>query len=293
MHTFPVRLLREPLLHFLLLGSALFVLFHFVGTRDEQAPDEIVVTTGTIEHLAATFARTWQRPPTAEELDGLIADYIREEVFYREATVLGLDRDDTIIRRRMRQKLEFIADDVAAQAEPSDDELRAYFERHATSHRQPDRFTFRHVYLAAERHGENLQRETERLLALLNDGGTGLDPEEVGDQLLLPSEFRDASQGDVSASFGEPFAAELQNLPRGRWAGPVRSGYGVHLVRLEERIAGRVPSLAEVRDAVIRDWQHERRQQAIEDLFQNLSRRYTVRVEKSPPAGEGVAQVHE
>jgi PPIC-type PPIASE domain len=287
-----VKLLREPLLHFLLLGCGLFLLFHVVNAGRKDVPDEIVVTAGTVEHLAATFTRTWQRPPTREELDGLIQAYIRDEVFYREATALGLDRDDVVIRRRLRQKMEFIADEVAAQSEPTDDELRAYFDTHATAYRQPDRFTLRQIYLDPANHGETLQSEAERLLGLLNDG-TEVDPAELGDRLMLPSELSAATYGDIAASFGETFATRLRDLPLGRWAGPVPSGYGVHLVRLEERIAGGVPSFEDARDRVRRDLAHERGERALDDLFEKLLRRYTVRVEGVEASSGGVAQVRE
>jgi hypothetical protein len=282
------RLVREPLFHFLLSGTALFLLFRFANSGYQATPGEILVTNGTIEHLAATFARTWKRPPTQGELDGLIDDYIREEVFYREATALGLDHDDTIIRRRLRQKMEFIADDIAALAEPSDGELRSYFEQHASTYRQPNRYSFRQVYLDPTRHGENLRQEVEHLLALLADGGTRLDPADLGDRLMLPSEFHSISQGDVGASFGEEFATQLEGLPLGQWQGPVPSGYGVHLVLLEARSAGAVPQFEEVREAVQRDWANARRTQAINDLFRDRVRQYRVRIEK--PVG-GMAQV--
>jgi hypothetical protein len=276
--------LREPLLHFLVLGSGLFLLFQLANRGEVRAPDEIVVTRGTIEHLAATFTRTWQRPPTPQELDGLVDDYVREEVFYREATSLGLDRGDTIIRRRLRQKMEFIADDVAALAAPSDETLRSFFATHAESYREPSRYTFRHVFFDPGRHPDRLQAEIDAALTVLN-GTPAADPAALGDRLLLAASFSAAAERDVAASFGEEFAEQLRELPIGRWVGPIPSGYGVHLVRLDERIVGEIPPFDDVRDAVERDWTHERRQQAIDDLFQERLRHYTVRIEAPETVG--------
>jgi hypothetical protein len=158
------KLLREPLLHFLLLGAGLFVLFGWVRGKGERGRDEIVINAAAIEQLKTTFARTWQRPPTREELDGLVADRIREEVYYREATALGLDQDDIVVRRRMRQKMEFLAGDLADRLDPTDDELRTYIKQSPTSYRTPDRFTFQQIYLDPERHGEQ-KSEAVRLLS--------------------------------------------------------------------------------------------------------------------------------
>jgi hypothetical protein len=144
------RLLTEPLLHFLVLGAALFGLFGLVGKKDAEQPAKIVVSGASIENLANNFARTWQRPPSADELRGLVDDYIHDEVFYREGKILGLDRDDIIIRRRLRQKLEFMAEDMSV-AEPTDEQLAAYMAANSERFRSEDRVTFSHVYLSAAR----------------------------------------------------------------------------------------------------------------------------------------------
>lgn len=273
------KLLREPLLHFLLLGAGLFLLFGWARGNGERSRDEIVINAAGIEQLKTTFARTWQRQPTREELEGLIADRIREEVYYREATALGLDRDDIVVRRRMRQKMEFLAGDLADRLDPTDDELRTYIGQSPASYRTPDRFTFHQVYLDPERHGERLKPEAARLLILLNDGGADVDAGKLGDRLMLPNEMDRASKGDVARVFGDQFAERLESLEIGRWQGPIPSGYGLHLVLLKDRIAGRIPSLDQVRDQVERDWRRERKKEANEKLFRDLASRYAVRVE--------------
>src|SRR5687768_669739 len=179
------RALREPLVHFLLLGVAIFAVRGWTHKPTADDPEKIVLTEGEIESMAVGFGRTWRRPPTREELDGLIRDRVREEVYSREAMALGLDKDDTIIRRRLRQKMEFVTDDVAAQAEPTDEDLIAYLNAHPDSFRVERRFTFAHVYLNPEKHGEHLARDAAELLAILTrDGGTA-DASTLGDRFLL------------------------------------------------------------------------------------------------------------
>jgi hypothetical protein len=222
------RLLKEPLLHFLLHGTAVFVVFAILDRPDGLKGGKIVVTAGKIEHLRASFTRVWQRPPSPDELDGLIQDYVREEVLAREAVALGLDRDDTVIRRPLRQKMEFVANDLAAQAD-----------------------------FAA-----------------------------MGDSTLLSPELVDARASEVAGMFGELFARQLSQLPQGRWQGPVVSGYGMHLVFLEERTDGRLPELQEIRQAVAREWANAHRLEANERFYQELLRRYTVTIERPPTAVE-------
>ena len=145
--------LREPLLHFVVLGAALFGLDALMSERTVQAGSgEIVITQGRIESLVALFAKTWQRPPTPDELLGLVDDHVLEQALYREGMALGLDRDDTIVRRRLRQKMEFVVDDIIEQAAPTEAELEKWLAHHADSFALPDRYSFRHVYLNADRH---------------------------------------------------------------------------------------------------------------------------------------------
>jgi hypothetical protein len=235
------RLLKEPLLHFLVLGAALFGLFGLVGKKEAEQPATIVVSAARIENLANGFARTWQRPPSAEELRGLIDDHIRDEVFYREGKALGLDRDDIVIRRRLRQKLEFVAEDMEV-AEPSDDELAAYLTSNAERFRTEDRLTFSHVYLSAARR-EALRRDAESVAAKLANETEETDAAALGDHFLLGQEFRAVPRSDVARTFGERFSEQIFGLEQGRWQGPIASSYGLHFVRVSERTQGGLPPL--------------------------------------------------
>jgi hypothetical protein len=274
------RLLKEPLLHFLLLGAAIFVAHSLITNRSSAEPGKIVITQRQVENLAFGFAKTWQRPPTEQELAGLVHDRVREEVYYREAMALGMDKDDTVIRRRLRQKMEFVSDDLAAQAEPTDADLNAYLKAHADKFPVEQRFTFRHVYLNPDKHRANLAGDTAQLLAELKKSGDKADISALGDVFLLEHDFTALPASEVAKQFGAQFAAKLGELSPGQWQGPVESGYGVHLVRVSERSEGRLPALADVRVAVRREWDNDRRRQANEKFFQDLLKRYVVTVEQ-------------
>jgi len=280
------RILREPLLHFLLLGAVLFVVYGLVSKRASDEPGKIVITQAQIAAMAEGFTRTWRRPPLHEELDGLIRDRVREEVSYREAIALGLDKDDTIIRRRLRQKLEFISEDIVAPEQPGDEELNAYLLAHAERFRVEQTFTFKQIYLDPARHDGNLARDSAQLIERLKRVGEGADISAFGDPLMLEQSFSSERGSEVAKQFGDKFAAKLAELAPGQWQGPIESGYGVHLVRVDEREQARMPALAEVRDTVIREWTNARRLEANEKFFQELLKRYTVTIEPELPDKE-------
>lgn len=274
------RILKEPLFHFLILGALLFAFFQLKGGGEDDAPGsapEIVVTKGKIQNLIEQYAKVWQRPPTQKELDGLIEEHVREEVMYREALALGLDRDDTIVRRRMRQKLEFLSEDIAALVEPSDEELAAYLKANPESYRSAPRFSFKQVYLNADKRGDSAAADAAALRAELV---AGADFSEKGDSLLIGQEFETIAQIEVSKKFGDAFAQALLQAPIREWTQPIGSGYGVHLVYLDERIEGAAPDLAQVRDAVVRDWSNQEREKANAAFYGELRERYTITIEE-------------
>lgn len=275
--TRPTDLLREPLIHFFLLGAGIFLLATLVGEEDRV--DKIVVSSGQVESLVETWQRTWQRPPTRVELEGLIEDHIREEVLYREAVAMGLDRDDTIIRRRLRQKMEFFAQDLAEQVEPTESELETYLSHHGEEFQIEPRVSFQQIYLNVERRGAAADQDARTLLSDLKGQSEPVDPALFGDPILLPHDFESLSVSEVARLFGQEFTSRLAEIEPGGWTGPVASGYGLHLVRVGERSPARMPELLEVREAVKRDWQFMRRQELDEEFFRRLRERYTIRVE--------------
>ena len=278
------KLIREPFIHFIFLGAAIFLAYHFLSARADNQPGKIVITQGDITSIMIGFSRTWQRPPTREELEGLIRDHVREEVYYREAITMGLDRDDPVIRRRLQQKLQFVTDDVAAPVEPTDAELSDYLKTHADVFRVDRKFTFNQVYLDPNKHRDQLARDANELLNQLQHGSSDFDLTSLGDTFLLEHRFVLAPATEITNQFGDKFAAKLGDAPIGQWFGPVESGYGTHLVFVEERTEGRQPQLAELRDAVRREWTNARRSESNEKFFQTLLKHYEVLIEKVDPA---------
>ena len=275
------NLLREPLVHFLVLGAGLFVLFRLVAGED-VGPNGIVVTARTVEGLADNWQRTWQRPPTQAELDGLVEDYVREEVLYREALATGLDRDDTIVRRRLRQKMEFVTDDLAAQVEPSDTELQQYLDQHPDAFRRPAHVSLEHIYFSADRRGERAGADAAAALAQLQSSASQPQATKLGDPIALARTYERIAVDELDRLFGDGFAAQILALPQGQWAGPSESGYGLHLVRVMEVIPGSVPQLADVRDQVARDLLATRRKRLSDDFYHKLRERYSVTIEPTP-----------
>lgn len=272
-------LLREPLLHFLALGALLFVAYGFMNRDAAGSGGEIVVSAAQIDNLATQFARTWQRPPVREELDGLIEAYVREEVLYRRGIALGLDRDDPIIRRRVQQKVDFLAENVAFE-EPTQAQLEEFFAAHRDRFLIEPRYTFEQVYVNPEAHGDRGHETAVSLLAKLERAGQKEIVDDVGDASLLPRRFDDAREADVIRTFGETFTRELGRVERGAWLGPIASPYGLHLVHLISSSPAREPRVEDVREVVTREWMREQQESAKEESYANLRKRYRIVIEQ-------------
>ena len=274
-----VRLLREPLLQFLALGAMLFALYGLAGKRSAEAPGKIVVSASRVANLGDGFARTWRRLPNEQELQGLIEDYIRDEVFYREGRAAGLDRDDVIIRRRVRQKMEFLADDMSVP-EPSDEQLAAYLASNPERFRAEDQITFHQVFLSATRRANTIESDSKQIASILARADGAVDATVLGDPFLLGEEFRNVSPSKVTSIFGESFAKQISVMEKGRWQGPISSGFGQHFVFISEWVSGNLPPLDAVRPVVHREWANARRLEAEQKLYASLRNRYEIVVEE-------------
>jgi hypothetical protein len=283
-----LALLREPLFQFLVLGAALFGFFHLVDRKKSEAPERIVVSSARIDNLADGFERTWRRAPSKDELQGLVDDYIRDEVFYREGRAAGLDRDDVIIRRRVRQKMEFFAEDIAAR-EPSDDQLSAYLKSHPDRFRTEDKLTFRQIFLNVNRRAGSFDDDSKRVADALSRADASLEVDSLGDPFLLGDEFKAVSQTDLMGIFGDDFARRISAIEPGRWQGPLPSSFGQHFVYISERTPGTFPPLDAVRESVRREWSNARRTEAEQKLYGSLRERYEIVVE-TPPSNSAQAE---
>jgi hypothetical protein len=287
-HALISRLLREPLLQFLALGAMLFALHGLVGKPGTDAPEKIVVSASRIANLADGFARTWRRPPNEQELQDLIEDYIRDEVFYREGRAAGLDRDDAVIRRRVRQKMEFLAEEMSVP-EPSDEQLSAYLASNPERFRAEDNLTFRHVFLSATRRQNTIDSDSNQVASILARADAAVDAAALGDPFLLGEEFSGVSATKITNQFGERFAKRILAMEKGRWQGPVASGFGQHFVFISERVSGSLPPLDDIRPAVRREWANARRLEAEQQLYASLRGRYEIVVE-APKAAEAASR---
>jgi len=274
------KLIREPLLHFLLIGAALFLLYGLMN--EDAAVDDgrrIVVSEADLDRLITLWEKKWRRLPTQQELEGLVDAWVREEVLYRQALAMGLDKDDIVVRRRLAQKLEFISADIAAQAEPTETELQEWLDEHADRFAFPARVSFQQVYLNADRRGKRVEQDARVLLEQLEDPAGGIDVIEAGDPFMFGQQHDDLTQQGVARLFGEAFASQIFEMPVGRWQGPVRSSYGLHLVRVEARLDSRPATLDQVRDRVRDEWLARQRKQMDQAFYEQLRKRYDIIIE--------------
>ena len=267
--------LHEPLLHFFLAGGLIFLLYSLIGP--DGAPDnEIVVDNAVIERLKATWQGRTKREPSPDELDGLLADYLFEELFYREARSLGLEQGDPIIRRRLVQKMTLLAETAAQQAQPTEAELMEWYEAHPDLYRMEPRLGFKHIYFSHDRRNGSAGEDASALLSRLAGFDETAGQPGLGDAFMLPHEFTDVSRSQLGRLFGEDFAAMLFTLKPGSWQGPVPSGYGYHLVYLFDKQDARPIPFTESKTRVLQDWQRNRFEQVKQDLLEELKSRYEI-----------------
>jgi len=273
------RLLREPLVHFLFLGAILFGVYAHMergGGAVEQSK-QIRLTIDDLSQLVLVFRSQWRREPTPEELRRLLEDRVREEVLYREALALGLDKDDTIVKRRLALKMQFVAEDVAAAREPTPEELATWYEANRDQFAFPPRVSFRHLYFSPDRRRARARDDAAAALTKLAG-----QPEDsnlaatLADAFMFQDYYRDRAPEFLGKEFGPNFALAVAKLPPGSWQGPVESGFGWHLVFVDTLIPGRVPTLEEVEADVKKAWLAEQKVQAWQKAYQNIRAKYTV-----------------
>jgi hypothetical protein len=279
------RWLSEPLGHFLLIGAALFAAYSWLSPS-EQVGERIVVTQAGVDELARQFAARWARPPTDQELSGLIENWVRDEVFYREGLALGLDRDDPVIKRRVRQKLEVMSEERLAGDAPTDAQLTDYLTRNADRFRLPMRVSFEQIYFDGMAPVDEVERAVARARRAL---ARGADAATLGAATMLARRVDDAPLDLIARDFGKAFAEQLSEMRTDEWQGPIASGYGAHLVRVTQRSPASIPSLDTVRTAVTREWESERRTTAVARGYAQMRERYRIVVEPALPGASPAA----
>ena len=273
------KLLREPLVHFLLIGTALFAVYaRFEPARDD-APEskQIRLSLAEISQQVMLFQSQWKREPTAAELAHLVENRVQEEVLYREGLLLGLDKDDTIVKRRIAQKMQFLAEDVAAAHEPTSDELRDWYRDHADQFAMPARYSFRHLYFSPDQRGANTRADAERaLIKLLGQPEDTALAATLADPFMFQDYYRDRAPEFLGKEFGPNFAVGIAQLAPGSWQGPVESGFGWHLVFVDTVIPGRVPDFEEVAPDVKTAWLSAQKASAWDAAYKKMRAEYTV-----------------
>ena len=267
---------KEPLLHFLIIGTAIFAVFS-IANKEEAADsgNKIVVSSAEIKRLSDSWSKRRNRPPSEIELQGLIDSYIKEEIYYREALSLGLDQNDTIIRRRLMQKMEFLSNDLAELDQPNETELNKYFVDNENKYKIPARISFTHIYFSLDKRGARALEDSKLVLTELDAPRAP----ELGDRFMMEYDFVRDTPSEVTRLFGSGFAEQLFALETNTWQGPIASGYGYHLVRINEKIDARVPELASVIEKVRTDFMFEQRQKTNKEIYDKFKERYEIVIE--------------
>jgi parvulin-like peptidyl-prolyl isomerase len=279
------NIIRNPLLHFFILGVLIYVAFGSFSVQEySDSQRTIVVSPTTINWLEDTWEKRWNRPPTKEELNGLINQYIRETILYREALALQLDKNDIIVRRRLAQKFEFLTQDLIEVPKPSDEELAVFFNENINKYKIPDSTTFTHIFFDPDKRGDKTLDDAEESKAKLNkldQPPTELD--QFGDNFMLQSYYPEKSEQEISKLFGTQFAKEVSELSPGQWNGPVLSGYGTHLVYVNGRNVAQDPEFDNVKELVKEDWSDKKREEINDQFYTDLLSSYEVIIEEESP----------
>jgi peptidyl-prolyl cis-trans isomerase C len=278
-----VKIFREPLLQFFIIGLFIYGAYGLYGvSNNELENNTIVVDENRIAAFTNAWQQRWSRPPTEQELNGLINQYIREDIFYREAVAMGLDQDDPITRRRLAQKLEFLTRDVAGLKEPEEGELEQYFVENIDQYKTPDMVTFKHIFIDPDKRGDATLDDAALILAeLQTTDSSDTDVSMLGDRFMLQNEYSQQSELDVRKAFGSGFAKAVMQLEKKQWHGPVLSGYGTHLVYIDVIDKSPPPKFKQVQKAVFQNWQAIQQEQFNEAYFESLKSRYEIVIEKA------------
>ncbi|RLA41413.1 MAG: hypothetical protein DRR42_24680 [Gammaproteobacteria bacterium] len=269
-------LLREPLLHFLVIGAGLFFLFSQINNPQVDTDHRIIITQENLDRLATIWLKRMGRAPSAQEREKQLEHYIREQVLYREAMAMGLDQDDVIVSRRLAQKMEYLFNDLSFIPEPSETELVSFLSEHVSQFTFPAIISFSQIFLDPSERDQEINKDAEQLLEQLKETTADVDTINLGDRSLLPYKFTKERESEISSMFGAAFTHQAFSLPINSWQGPIASEYGIHLIYINSRTEARLPPLAEIRERVAREWRSTKQHEANEIFYQSLYQRYEI-----------------
>jgi peptidyl-prolyl cis-trans isomerase C len=290
------RLAGEPLVHFLLIGAGIYGVFG-VLSAGEAGNDErtVTVASGEIQALTDQWFRSMSRPPTEDELDGIIRRHVRIQILYREALAMGMDKGDVVIKRRLAQKVELLAQGLMTPEEPREEELIAWYAENSDRFKQPDLYTITQIFFDPDKRGATTLDDVKAAIDKLN-ALDRLPPDfsDYGDRLMLESYYANVSTMELGKLFGTAFAEQIVELELGVWQGPVLSGYGAHLVRVSDAVLVPLPAFDDVKQQITEEWMARQVNELSERFIENLVSRYEVIIEEADVQalipGNGVSQ---
>lgn len=276
-----MKILREPLLQFLFLGGLIYLAYAYVTPRTEENKSKsLVVNAAKIKWMQSNWQKRWNRLPTRKELNALIEQYIKETVLYNEAVKMGLDKEDSIIRRQLAQKVEFLAKDLVVYIPPTDEELKAYFKAHKDQYKEDPLYSFTQIFFDPDKRGSTTLQDAKKAKEHLDQSNSMLqDTTKLGDAFIADSYFEANSLLDIRKNFGSGFMQTLIKLESGKWQGPILSGFGVHIVYLKEIIFPPEPEFSKLKDTVLQDWTRFKQEEINQQFYKQLKENYIIVIE--------------
>jgi len=262
---------KSPLLHFLVLGLLLFVAFAWLNPESTERNERITISKGQIKNMSERYVKKWKRTPTAQELKSIIDDYVMTEMYYREGLKLGLDKNDPIIKKRIRQKTEMIVKDVISLLDIDDKTLQKYLDTHSDKFTTDAVYTFDQIYINPAKHSLGLNTYLLEVKKQLDETGSA-----TTDSLMLPGQYKDSTSSRINRELGKNFSKALDSIKLDEWSEPLQGALGVHFVKLIKRSPVKLPNLEEVRDEVLREYLSEKRKEILAVQRKQMSRNYEI-----------------
>jgi len=270
------KILKEPFFHFILIGIALFFFYGMV-TKQTSSKNTILINDFDVSSIIASWEMQWKRPPTEKELQNLIAQNIKQEIFYQEALKMNLDHNDEIIKRRLSQKMQFLSNDIAAMIEPDDEDLKAYYKEHSDKYLTPPSYSLYQITFSPDKRKDNYIDALETLKQFPN--ATFDEMKDWGDSLPFAYYFKNVNANELGLQLGSKFPAALESQELNKWVGPIPSGFGYHLVYITEKTEPLLPDINTIKDAVLRDYEYDNQKEVNELIYKELKKKYDIEID--------------
>lgn len=268
------KFIKEPLIHFVIISSIIFLVYDTINNESVNT-NIIIISESRVEQLTNEILNSKNRLPVSKEIDIAIESFALNEIYLREARELGLHQGDKIIERRLRQKMEYLLDEMASIQEPDSDELKRFYQANIEQYKSPVTYSFTQIYVSTDRDKEKLSQHLKEQQLRIEQGKTPL-----SDPSMLPLKISLQSSQQIELTFGNYFAVKLKGLTANTWSKPIDSGLGKHFVYITEKIESIPKPLSSIKEELIADWQYERRKKFKQVYEEELMRRYEIDVRK-------------